>query len=229
MQAFPFLSSPSLSITTDIHNVRQFTWVILCGKLIASPFLFCGVVQPNHLISIFSLWREIGGNCPECQNNCAQLSAHVIIWAGTKTLLHHAHLNAKTRTFTENTNEDTQYLHIQEKWVEEDTQRRSSQQICRGVWLRGLYEKLFSSRQEKTLIQTVVTTFSCGPRPKADLWVRQVDKRGWRWIVRSVLIPEVKTEDKKTFSDIKFNLCRFSPPFVVWRWFLLSLHLWLLG
>lgn len=35
------------------------------------------VAQLGHLISIFSLWWEMEGNCPDCQNNCTQISAHM--------------------------------------------------------------------------------------------------------------------------------------------------------
>lgn len=35
------------------------------------------MAQLSHLISIFSLWWKIGGNCLDCQNNCTQICAHV--------------------------------------------------------------------------------------------------------------------------------------------------------
>lgn len=92
------------------QNGRQFTLVVRHGRLITPPPPTPPrlVAHLDHLISIFSLWWDMGGNCPDCQNNCTRISAHMRQSCVCKQTLH---TGTPDRMIT-----GTYFCRIQEQW-----------------------------------------------------------------------------------------------------------------
>lgn len=116
------------------------------------------VAQLGHLISIFSLWWEIGSNCPDCHYNCTQICAHLC----TQTSLEHSHTGRRDNwdILTQNTRTMT-HIHVLTcnptctgEWGHTKWEMRVTMSI---TWRRH-EERLHSAGQWDTLMQKATTT-----------------------------------------------------------------------